>query len=40
MTLEIKGILNVNLVEGTVKLLGAFRAYYTDPRLSWSDMPI
>jgi hypothetical protein len=30
----------VNLVEGTIKLLGAFRAFYNDPKLSWGNMPI
>jgi hypothetical protein len=28
VSLEIKGILNVNLIEGTIKLLGAFKAEY------------
>jgi hypothetical protein len=40
LAIDIKGVLNVNLIEGTVKLLGAFRAYYTDPKLSWNNYEI
>ncbi len=35
LRVEVKGILNINLIEGTIKVLCAFRAYYKDPKLSW-----
>lgn len=40
LSLDIKGVLNVNLIEGTIKLLGAFRAEYKDPKVSWTNFPI
>jgi hypothetical protein len=40
LAIDIKGVLNVSLIEGTVKLLAAFRAYYTDLKLSWNNYEI
>jgi hypothetical protein len=40
LAIDIKGVLNVNLIEGTVKLLCAFRAFYNDPKLSWNNYEI
>ena len=40
MELDIKGVLEVDIVQGTLKILGAFRARFIDKKLSWENLNI
>jgi hypothetical protein len=37
LRVEVKGVQNVNLFEGTLRLLCVFRAYFLDPKLAWTN---
>jgi Neurotransmitter-gated ion-channel ligand binding domain len=40
LELDIKGVLEVDIVQGILKILGAFRATYLDKKLSWENYTI